>query len=303
MNLKYKPWCIALFLLLCGAGYLRAQDVTVRSGFFKDSLRVGDVTGYYLTARYPSKLNILFPDSAFNFAPFEYDHKKYFPTETEGGKSYDSVVYYLSTFEIDRLQTLSLPVFQLNPRDCVTYASASDTILFTSLVPELPDTLSIQNLPLKVSIAHQDVPKAFNYVVLLIVVGVLLVLSVIGWFVFGKRILKHYRLKRLQQAHQKFLEAYTPHVDALRATFSAPTTERALSQWKKYMEQLEARPFTKLTTREIARLENNEALGKTLHAVDGAIYGHDTAVVDSLETLKTIAGQRFSKKLEEVKHG
>ena len=104
MNLKYKPWCIALFLLLCSAGHLRAQDVTVRSGFFKDSLRVGDVTGYYLTARYLSKLNILFPDSAFNFAPFEYDHKKYFPTETEGGKSYDSVVYYLSTFEIDRIQ-------------------------------------------------------------------------------------------------------------------------------------------------------------------------------------------------------
>ena len=42
-----------------------AQDITVRGGFFLDSLRVGDETGYYLSATYPSSLNIIFPDSTF----------------------------------------------------------------------------------------------------------------------------------------------------------------------------------------------------------------------------------------------
>jgi hypothetical protein len=69
------------------------------------------------------------------------------------------------------------------------------------------------------------------------------------------------------------------------------------------MENLEARPYTKLTTRETMQLENNDVLGRNLHAIDGAIYGHNTAVVESLENLKQFADQRFSKKLEEVKHG
>ena len=46
-----------------------------------------------------------------------------------------------------------------------------------------------------------------------------------------------------------------------------------------------------------------KALGSNLHAIDGAIYGHITSVVEPLEQLKTFAHQRFAKKLEEVKHG
>jgi hypothetical protein len=69
------------------------------------------------------------------------------------------------------------------------------------------------------------------------------------------------------------------------------------------MEQLESRPYTKLTTRETVRIENNEDLGKNLHSIDGAIYGHNTRVIESLESLKQFADQRFGKKVEEVKHG
>jgi len=293
---------ILLFsLLYCNTMY--GQDVLVRSGFFKDSLRVGDQTGFYLTAEYPSNLSILFPDSAYNFSPFEYERRSYFPTRTANGKSYDSVIYYLSTFEIDPVQSLSLPVFQLNPMDCTAVTSPRDTILLTELVKNLPDSVSAQTLPLKVNTAYQDVLYLFNYPVLILVVGVLIVVTVVTWIVFGKRIRKHFRLKRMRKAHQKFLEAYNGHVEAVKTAFSAITTESALSQWKKYMEQLEARPYTKLTTRETLRLEKNELLGKNLHAIDGAIYGHDTRIIESLEGLKIFADQRFAKKLEEVKHG
>jgi hypothetical protein len=50
-------------------------------------------------------------------------------------------------------------------------------------------------------------------------------------------------------------------------------------------------------------MENNEVLGKILHTVDGAIYGHNTAVLEPLENLKQFADQRFVQKLEEVKNG
>lgn len=281
----------------------RAQDVLVRSGFLEDSIIIGDRTRIYLAAEYPSKLNILFPDSTHNFAPFEFVKRVYFPTQTTGGKSYDSVVYYLTTFEVDRFQALSLPVFQLNPSDCTTYYTPKDTIKLTELVKDLPDSLKAENLPLKVNTAYRDVPYLFNYPVLSIVAGTVLAIAALVWIVFGKKIRKQFRLKRMKRAHQKFLEAFGSQLENVRAAFSAVTTETALSQWKKYMEQLEARPYTKLTTRETMQLEKNESLGKNLTEIDGAIYGHNTRIVESLEQLKAFADERFVRKVEEVKNG
>jgi hypothetical protein len=279
------------------------QNLNVRAGFIADSLAIGDITAFYLTARYPANQDVLFPDSTFSFAPFEYDHKLYFPTETKEGISYDSVIYYLSTFEVDPIQALSLPVFQLNAMDCTIVVSQQDSIRLHEYVTDLPDSLSIKNLPLKVSISYHDVPYSFNYPVLIIVVGALLFVSLLAWLLFGKRIRRHYRLKRMHKSHQKFLETYSGQLAQIKQAFSTDTTENALVNWKKYMEQLESRPYTKLTTRETTRLENNEPLGRNLHNLDGAIYGHNTNVIDSLEHLKSFANQRFAKKLEEVKHG
>ena len=95
----------------------QAQDVSVRGGFLSDSLKIGEQTAFYLSARYPTNLNILFPDSTHGFTPFEYEDKEYFPTETTAGISADSAVYYLTTFEIDRVQLLQLPVYIVNTSD------------------------------------------------------------------------------------------------------------------------------------------------------------------------------------------
>ncbi len=279
------------------------QDVVVRSGFFLDSLKVGDPSGYFLSATYPSDANIIFPDSSFNFAPFEFERKKYFSTITTDGKSYDSVVYYLSTFELDEIQTLSLPIFQLNPQDCTTYISNRDSIRLILLAADIPDTVSLQTLPLKANIAYENVHTDFNYPILLLVLSILLVSIAVVWFIFGKQIRKYLRMKRMIKVHQKFLETFSTYIENVHAAFSPSTTENTVSFWKKYMEQLEARPYTKLTTSEMLSLQQDERLGIHLHAIDGAIYGHSTSVVESLYNLKTIADERFTKKLEELKRG
>jgi hypothetical protein len=280
-----------------------AQDVTVRGKFFLDSLRVGDETGFYLVAKYPSNLNIAFPDSSFNYGPFEFVSKKYFPTETRAGQSYDSVIYYLSTFEVEPFQMLSLPVFQLNELDSTTYQTDIDTISLIELAKNLPDTATAQTVPLRQNTIYEHVPKHFNYPVLVVSLIALLIIVAVVWVIFGKRIRKHFKLKKMFKAHQRFLEVYNEQVAAIKAAFSSDQTEHALAHWKRYMEQLEARPYTKLTTRETVRMENNELLGQNLHSIDGAIYGHNTRVIESLENLKQFADQRFSKKLEELKHG
>ena len=296
-------YALAIGLFLASLGSSIGQDVDVRGGFFLDSLRVGDQTGFYLSATYPSNLNIIFPDSTFNYHPFEFNQKRYFPTQTTNGRSYDSVIYYLSTFEVDRIQLLSLPVFQLNPQDCTIYTTEVDTVLLTELVKDLPDTLTAQNLPLRVNTIYEDVPYLFNYPILFISLGVLVVIASVGWIFFGKRIRRYFKLKKMSKAHMQFLETYNRQVETIKSAFSSTHTEYALAHWKKYMEALEARPYTKLTSRETSQLENNETLGKNLHSIDGAIYGHNTTVVESLENLKHYADQKFAKKLEEVKHG
>jgi len=292
-----------LIIVSCAAINTTAQ-VQVRAGFVQDSIRLGDQLDYYLTARYPSNLNVIFPDSTFSFDPFEFHRKKYQPTITQQGESYDSVVYQLVTFEIDDIQYLSLPVFVINEKDCTRYVPLRDSILLTTMVKEpIPDSVSAQDLPLLTNTAYQRVSILLNYPVLLIAVGILLVVSIIVWIVFGKRIRKHFRLKRLQKNHSRFISTFSEKLHLLQNQFTTEQTEAAFSLWKKYLEQLEGKPYTKLTTRETITLEQDEQLGKSLKAVDRAIYGRSTDVIDPLAHLKNVAESRFTKTIEDLRNG
>jgi hypothetical protein len=105
----FRIFLTGLCLVFCIVS--SAQTIDTKGGFLSDSLKIGEETAFYLSSRYPSEFTVLFPDSTYSFAPFEYSRKVYFPTRTKNGQSVDSTVYYLSTFEIDSIQTLSLPSF------------------------------------------------------------------------------------------------------------------------------------------------------------------------------------------------
>lgn len=278
-----------------------AQDVRVNAGFFEDSLKIGEPVRFFLSARYPSNVNILFPDSTHTFAPFEFASKTYFPTTTEDGVSTDSTIFYLTTFEIDRVQALQLPVYVIQPQDCVIYQSPRDTILLTQLVAAVPDSIPTDQLPLKMNTAYQRVFFEFNTWMLIIAIALLIVIAIVVWIVFGERIRNYFRARRLSKRHEQFRSTYGKILSDIKKTFSPELAESALSTWKKYMEYLEARPYTKLTTRETLMLIQDENLGQNLRHVDRAIYGHETAVMPSLETLQAFADARFNKKLQEVK--
>lgn len=301
-----RRWGVAVFCLvfLVFPHIVSAQEeVVVRGGFLTDSLKIGEETAFYLAARYPSKLTMLFPDSTHAFTPFEYVRKDYFLTETTGGISVDSALYYLTTFEIDRVLYLQLPVYVAHAGDCTVFRSPADSVLVTQLVAAVPDTVSADQLPLKMNTAYEAVDYNFNFWLMVIVIAVLVALLVIAWLLFGKRIQRYFKTRRMRKNHAQFLERYNALVAQLRRTFSTPATESALAAWKKYMEQLESRPYTKLTTRETLGLVNDPRLTEPLSRIDRAIYGHETAVVDSLENLKSFANQQFHRKMKEVRHG
>jgi hypothetical protein len=294
---------ILFILIILVHGKVVGQEIKVNGGFLKDSAQIGEPVGYYLSASYPQALNVLFPDSVFAFTPFEYNRKSLYPTVTSNGISRDSVVYYLSTFEVQKIQLLSLPIFVTTARDCTTYAPPADSLRLIELVASVPDSVAAPQLPLKTNTLYEKVFSDINYIIAVIVAGSLVIISLLVWIFFGKRIAKHFRLKRLKKAHENFLQLFSDNLQQLNTLFSSEKTEATISLWKKYLEQLERRPYTKLTTRETLQIIPDENLAASLKQVDRAIYGHQTTVAESLTELKKFADERFQKKFEEVKHG
>lgn len=304
MNMRrmWWRWLTVLMVSVLTGTTCFSQEVNVKAGFNGDTTRVGDEVFFYLTARYPKSSQVIFPDTTYSFAPFELKKKDYFPTRTRDSVSIDSAVYTLRTFEIERLQTLRLPVFVVNALDCTRVFSNRDTIALKPLVRDLPDSLSA-DLPLKATTAYQHVPREINTPLIVIVISFVSILAGIGWVVFGPAINRHYRVKRLRQMHENFSATYDGYLHTIEKHFSPGTTERAVVEWKKYMEQLSRRPYTKLTTLETVQMEKDETLGKNLKLVDSAVYGPNTHVIESLQSLKTYADIRFNDVISEVKNG
>jgi hypothetical protein len=295
-----------LFLLLTSIltiTLVHAQEVNVSGGFLSDSIRIGEPVPFSVSVRYPQQINVLFPDSTYSFAPFEYASKKFFPTQTINGISHDSVVYYLTTFEIDKVQKLSLPVFVTTARDCTRYTSQPDSIYLVELVKNPPDSIAANNLPLKTSTLYEKVFSEINYVIALLIFIVLVFISIIVWLFFGKRIIRYFKSKKLLKKHNEFLERFAMNVNQLSSAFSREQAEHTLSLWKKYMEQLEKKPYTKLTTRETASMLPDGNLKSNLQLLDRAIYGHQTSVVEPLNNLQKVAEDHFTKIFESIKNG
>ena len=138
-----------------------------------------------MTARYSRDLSIIFPDSLFNFSPFEFEGKEYYTTKTDSTESLDSVVYYLSTFEIDSIQYLSLPIFQMKGKDTLRYFTTRDSVFLVELIQQLPDSVV-----LKENTAYLNIPTVFNYPYFLIGIVLLIVIVIAVLLIFGGRIKK-----------------------------------------------------------------------------------------------------------------
>jgi len=155
---------------------------------------------------------------------------------------------------------------------------------------------------LKSNTLYERVFTQFNTFILLIVLSVLVIAAIIAWIFFGKRIIRYFRIKKLEKKYQQFLLTFSRQAEEISQAFSREKTESALSTWKKYLEQLERKPYTKLTTREVIKMDADALLGNSLRMIDNAIYGNQIAVDEPLNSLKTIAEQRFTKKINQIRH-
>ena len=301
---SFKIEHLSLIILIFTFLNSSAQELKVYGRFSSDSIKLGKPIEFYLSAHYPEKLDLLFPDSSYSFAPFELQKKKYVTTKTKNGISIDSVIYSLASFEIDSIQMLKLPVFVINKSDCTQIFSNPDTVFFQRLVKSLPDSLPAEKLPLKVNVSYLGVQWQFNYILIGIIVGILIIVLILIWIIFGKRIRKYFQLKKLVKGYESFRTQFDSSLDQLNNEFSPQSAEQSLVIWKKYLESLMAKPYTKYTSKEIKTIERSEELGHSLMAIDRMIYGHQQEnILSPFSKLKEYVQQQFEKKKAEVANG
>lgn len=263
------------FLLSFFHSILFAQNPRLK--FLSDSVQVGQhVEAIFYYTHAPDK-EVLFPDSNFNYAPFEFISKKYFPTATINSKSIDSAVYTLSLFEIEGIHALTMPVLILKGKDTLKVFSNIDSLAVVPVIKVVSDTLKLQS-----NTTSLVLDTHFNYAMLGIVLGVFVLVFFIAFWIFGKKIMAQIARYRQKITYEIFLKKY----DAILQNMVSPSQmESAVSLWKKYIQKLEKKPYTTFTSSEIGRYLKNDNVKKNLRNIDVAMYSgreHELPIQDFL---------------------
>jgi hypothetical protein len=268
--------------------------------FLKNKTKIGEHIFYSLSVRYPVNQDILFPDSTYAFTPFEFVEKRFFNTKSDSVYSYDSVVYTLSTFELDSIQHLALPVFLIENGDSTKFFSVPDSILVTSSLSSIPNPPKMM-----VNANYIEVVKDFNYRYLLFGLGVLLLIAVLLFLIFGKTIMKRIKIKRIRAQHYKFLVAFKELNSGITADNYELKLQGMYSLWKSYLQQLTDMHFTSYSTKDISKLIVDESLKDSLQKIDRAIYAHRFPEQHQQHTkiLQEYAQKFYEQKTREISNG
>jgi hypothetical protein len=262
---------LGLFCLCIQTSGLFAQTPVFK--FFTDSVLVGDHVKAVLYYRHDSKEEIIFPDSNYNFKPFEFVSKQYFPTTSTEGESLDSAIYTLTIFEIEGIHSLTLPVLTFRGKDTLRVFASSDSIAIKPIITVLTDSLKLKSNTQLFELENQ-----FNYQILSIIIVFLLLVGLAIYLILGKNIFEQIRKYRRKIAHERFLKMYDEIVNNA-TTMTPQKMEDAVSLWKKYIETIENKPYTTYTSSEIGHYLKNDSIKKNLQSIDVAIYSGRVAEV------------------------
>lgn len=296
--LKYS--LIILLISLSSFGYGQSQDIEVKGYFDTEQAMLGEKIPYTLTAKYPRTWQVLFPDSLYDFSPFELLEKRSFPTRSDEKYSRDSAIYYLATYELDSIQSLSLPVFQLVKADSIYHFAGDDQISLVTQISVLPDSLN-----LKESAYYQNVKKEFNYPYFITGLIALLVIVITLLLIFGKGLKTRYKIWRLQKAYKNF-EKQMQEAPIWIEQSPESGTLRLLQTWKMLMKRVNDQDYEQKTTKEILQIHDNQTLARCLQTYDRCIYGgitDPTPLLESLDFLADFSQDLYLHKIKALRDG
>lgn len=303
MTLKNLKYLFKILLLIFIYQKINAQIPSwtpPKGKFLSDSVKVGLPVKYALSYRHKPTADIYFPDSSYNFAPFEMVKREYFNTVTDQNGSLDSVVYTLISFEVTPKQELSLPVYVRAKRDCTRVFAPMDYVVLNSIIDP---NVSIDTLSLKKDTRLVLIKQQTNFpLIFLLIMGFLSLSGVIFWF-FGKPIKRQIRLfnfKRRNDDFQKLFQRLSRGTDDSKKRLE--NIEKAVVLWKKYIERLENKPFTTFTTKEILDNLKDIRLSDALREIDATVYGgvYSNKTIASLQVLQELADGLYQERRIEM---
>lgn len=280
---------LALILIVMFPSLLKSQTLAPDGFFQEDSVQIGAPFGFALSLSYNAQEQVLFPDSNYNFKPFELIGKNYFPTKTLNGISKDCVVYILETFKTDSIQKLSLPVFYIRNGDSLKIFSQPDSVAIIQNIKTMAGQRLLSDTQ------YSSVKRTINYPLILGVAAIVFFFLFLFYMLFGKAIVRSYKLYVIRKAHLTFLRNFEKHEKEFKTENDPDIVERALNLWKVYLTKLENIPVNTYTTTEIIDLYKQEDLQQGLQDIDRAIYGGlvSAAPARSLTILKKFTNKRF----------
>ena len=268
--------------------------------FLSDSVRIGLPVQYALSYRHKATADVFFPDSAYNFSPFEMVKREYFNTVTDQHGSLDSVIYTLISFEVTPIQELSLPVYVRAKRDCTRVFAPMDYVILSSIIKP---NVNIDTLSLKKDTRFIPIAQQVNFpLIFLIIIGLLLIIGMVFWF-FGKPIRRQIRLFNFKRRYDDFRKLFQR---LSRGTEDAKrrleNIEKAVVLWKKYIERIENKPFTTFTTKEILDNLKDNRLSDALREIDATVYGgvYSNQTIASLQVLQELAEGLYHERRVEM---
>jgi hypothetical protein len=300
---------IFFVLSFCLAGFIpsgqgvMAQHKLPDGKFLSDSIEVGKPFFFSLSFLHPSRTEVFFPDTSYNFSPFEVISKKSFTTRTDQRGSLDSAVYQLISFNVSPGQSLKMPVFVFKgkDKDCTALYSVADTIfLRQENFQGITDTTS-----LKPEVGLLPLSHSFNFSVFIGFLALAIGISGSIYWLFGSDIYKQWQLLKLQRRHLEYNRSYNRLLRNAKERENIKDAEKAIIVWKNYLEKLEKKPFATYTTREIMDNLPDEGLATALKNMDGIIYGQVKSkdMEKSMEVLKAGAQRLYRNKRRQVLEG
>lgn len=272
--------------------------------FQEDSVKIGLLVRYVLYYQHSSNLEVIFPDSAASYAPFEFVSKNFFPTRTKGQVSTDSAVYIFRTFDITPVQRLQVPVMILQKNDTIVVKPLADSVFLQEMVSITPDNL----LTLKSNTQLMEVKERFNYPYVLAGLGIAFLAMLGIWGLFGRKMIINYKLYKLKNDHSAFVSRYNAHIERFNRSQSLQNIEKAITLWKNYLTRLEGSAINSFTTKEIAQFYGqDEDVATALKLFDKAIYGNmlsdeSSETIVAFYLLHHFADRRYEFVKDQTRH-
>ncbi len=292
------------FLIIAQTCVLIAQEIKPHGKFIQDSMVVGQPISFELQVTYPTSFTALFPDSTYDFAPFEWVSKTYKPSRIDSTWIMDKTTYQIRSFELDSLQALKLPVFLVDQSgDSTTIFTPLDTIRLVAKIKTLPQKIELKESTDLFKIAYR---LPYFYITIFAVALVFILLTC--WLIFRKSIQRTIKIRRLTKRHLQFMEQYRTLrlnilTNELKGQRTPDQTLELYNLWKSYMEGLEHIPYTKLTSKELLKISDNQMLIEIIRTIEKDIYSRvkNKKLYKSFEQLQKITVERFYTIIDQIK--